>query len=104
MTRLRSPVVPLTRFRPAPQHLRHAPRLGNAAARRVGRLGVEHFTDGPDAEVVERGDAAAEERARAGHIAGMHLQPGVNPGADEPPPNGTLMVRRVTRAKTAIVE
>ena len=35
--------------RPTAQNLGHAPGLGDAAARRVGRLGVEDFADGTDA-------------------------------------------------------
>ena len=55
-------------FRPAAQHLRHAPRLRDAAAGRVRRFGVEDFGDRADAERGERVEQPCEERARAGAI------------------------------------
>ena len=41
------------RFYPAAQCFRHAPRLGDATARSVGRLGIEDLAKGADARFVE---------------------------------------------------
>ena len=51
----------LRRLHPAPQHLRHAPRLRHAASRRAGLLGVEDFADLAETGVAEvwRGSRAA---------------------------------------------
>ena len=46
---------------PAAQHFRHAPRLRDAAARRVGLLGVEDLADRPDARFVEMREKPVEE-------------------------------------------
>src|SRR4051794_13509403 len=83
------------RLHPAPQRLRHAPRLRDAAAGGEGRLGVEDLADRADAGVVEVREHRLEETARAGVILGMHLQPGIDEWADQPAPDGALMIRGV---------
>src|SRR6185369_13208965 len=91
------------RLHPATQDLGHAPRLRNASTRRVRLDGVEDLTDRAEAEVVECRDTAIEKAPRARGILRMHLEPRVDPGADEPRPDRALMVRRVARAQVAEV-
>src|SRR5262249_39944046 len=43
----------LCRLQPAAQHLGDAPRLGNAAARRVGSLGIEDLADLSNARLTQ---------------------------------------------------
>src|SRR6185437_7167604 len=88
---------------PAAKHLRHAPRLRDAAAWCVRRRGVEDLADRAEAERAERVDAALEKAPRAGAVVGMHLEPGVDPRPDQPRPHGALMVRRVAGAQVAEV-
>ena len=52
------------------QHFGHAPRLGDAAARRVRRLGVEDLADRPEARLAQMGLEAAERLPRAGRSSG----------------------------------
>src|SRR5471030_2810209 len=52
------PVCPASNLRacrlhPATQHLRHAPRLRDAPAWRIGGLGVKNFADGTDACLIQ---------------------------------------------------
>ncbi len=88
---------------PASQLLGHAPGLRDAAARRVGRLGVEDLRDGPHPEVVEVAGEPGEKAARADAVVGMHLEPGVHPRANEPPPHRALVVGCVARSQVAVV-
>src|SRR6185312_15404485 len=86
---------------PAAQHFRHAPRLRDAAAGRVRGRRVEDLADRAEAERAERADASLEKAPRAGSIAGVHLEPGVDPRADQPRPDRALVVRRVARPQIA---
>ena len=61
------------RLRPAPEHLRHAPRLRDAAAGRVRSLGVENLADRSEPELAECGDAAL--RGTAAHRRGRRDAP-----------------------------
>ena len=68
----------VTRINPGAGHQRahrlgDAPGLGDAAARREGRLGVEDLADGPEAGLGELLLEADEKAASAGAIAGVGL-------------------------------
>src|SRR5438874_10879414 len=91
------------RCHPAPQDFGDAPRLRNATPRRVRLLGVKDLTDGADTKVVERGDAAVEKTTCALRIAGMHLEPRIDPRTDKPGPYRALMIRGITRTQIAEV-
>src|ERR1700741_5135537 len=69
---------------PLPQHLGHAPRLGDAAARRKGRLGAKKPAEVADARRPQVRLEAFQEAAGAGPVVGVHPQPGVHKGADQP--------------------
>ena len=74
------------RFQPCPQRFGHAPRLGDAAARRVRRFGVEDFADRPHTRLAEMiAEAGNNSRAPAWSL-GMHLQPGVHKRTGQPCP------------------
>src|SRR5438105_2449075 len=85
------------RREPAAQDLGHAPGLGHAAARGVGRLGVEDFADGADAGLAQVGPEALQEGPRAGALTRMELEPGVDVGSDEPGPDRALVIGGVPR-------
>ena len=62
-TRSWRPMRRSSRAVPGAQQLGHAPRLGDAAARRVRRLGVEDLADRSDARLIEvRHDSRLEKR------------------------------------------
>src|SRR2546428_18887 len=86
-----------------PQHLRHAPRLRCAAARLVGRLGIEDFADRSDAGFSEMRFEAVQESQCAGGVGRMYFEPGVDERSDQPGPDSSLMVCGVARAKIAVV-
>src|SRR6185503_20208813 len=65
-------------LQPRPEHLRDAPRLGDAAARREGLLGVEDFADRPDARLHLVMLEAGEAFARTGQVARIDPQIGVD--------------------------
>ena len=46
---------------------------------------------------------AVEQPPRAGAVVGMHLQPGVDERADQPGPDGALVIGGVARAQVAVV-
>src|SRR5438034_6543611 len=62
------------RLYPASQHLGDAPRLGDAAARRVRLLGIEDFTDCTEPELSQLRDERIEKAARTTIVVRMHLQ------------------------------
>ena len=98
-----SPRVRLRGEGPAPQDLGDAPRLRDAAPRRVGLHRVEDLADRADAGLVEVRDEAVEEAPRARAVLGMHLEPRVDERADEPRPDGALVIRGIARAEIAVV-
>src|SRR6185436_9136664 len=75
-----------------PQHLGDAPGLRDAAARHVGRLGVEDLADRSHAAIAEMPIEAAEQAARAGAILRVRLQPGVDERSDQPRPHRALVI------------
>ena len=67
----RNEAVLLRGFDPAAEDFRDAPCLGDAASRRVGRVGVEDLADGADAGLVEMRDESSEKPAGGGGLVGM---------------------------------
>lgn len=90
-------------FHPAPQHFRHTPGLRDTPPRGERCLGIEDLADGPEAGLPQVWDQPLEHLARPSLIFGVHPQPGIDQGPEEPGPDSPLMVRRITRAQTAIV-
>src|SRR5688572_29479872 len=89
------------RLHPAPQEFRHAPRLRDAAAGRVGRLGVENLADGAEAGLAQMRDEAIEKVSRGSRVVRVQLHPSVDIGADQPSPDGALMIGSVAGAEVA---
>src|SRR5688572_29855598 len=89
--------------RPTAQHFGHAPRLSNAAAGRIRRFGVENFADRTDASLVKMSHEAFEECANRVAIVRMSAMPRVNQWADQPSPDGSLMIGRVACPQVAVV-
>src|SRR5580698_3422466 len=81
----------------------NAPCLGDAGASRVRFLRVEDLADGADARLAEVRLEGGEETLRFFAAIGIHLQPGVYEGSDQPAPDCALMVGSVSRAKVAVV-
>src|ERR1051325_6507899 len=88
-------------FQPAPEHLRPAPGLRDAAARRVRLPRVEHFADRANAVVVHAFWGTFEELPRRGVFSRMHFQPCVDERSDEPRPDRALVIRAVSRTEIA---
>src|SRR5437868_4910061 len=84
---------------PRPERLGDAPRLRDAPARRVRRLGVEDLADRAEARLAEVRDEAVEAAPRAREVARVELQPCVDVRAREEGPDRPLVVRRVARAE-----
>src|SRR5258708_39074021 len=92
-----------SRLHPAAEDLGDAPRLRDAPARRVRLRRVEDLGDRSDAIFAEVLDEAVEVAPRTDAVVWVELEPGVDPGPDEPCPDRALMVRRVARAQIAEV-
>src|ERR1044071_2092404 len=71
------------------------------AARREWRLGVEDLIDRADATLRKVLLEAAHKTAGFRACIGMHLEPGVDERADQPSPNGALVIGRVAGAQIA---
>src|SRR6185437_13722247 len=91
------------RLHPAPQGFGDAPGLGDAAARGVGRLGVEDFADGTDALLVQVRHQALQKPPRLRGMPGVQFQPGVDVGTDQPRPYRALMIGGVARTQVAVI-
>ena len=102
-TQARSRLGPDCVFSRHAEHFGDAPRLRDAAARNVRRLGVEDLADRAHARLVEVRLETIEQRARTGAVLGMQLQPRVDEGPNQPGPDGALMVRGVARPQVAVV-
>ena len=87
---------------PCPQHLRHAPCLGDAAARREGWIAVEDFADAAYAVVSQVVDEGLQEGAGQLTVA-VDAQVGADERAEQPAPNSALVVGAVTLAQVAAV-
>src|SRR4051794_14479896 len=90
-------------LQPASQHFGDAPRLGDASARQVRRVGIEYFADLADARLVEPLIESGEQFAEGRAIGAGQLQRRVDVRADQPRPDGALMIRGVARPQIAIV-
>src|SRR4051812_39794174 len=85
----------------AAQGFGDAPGLRDAAARREWRLGIEDLVDRADAALGKVLLEAAEETACFRASFGMDLEPGVDERADQPSPDGALVIGRVAGAQIA---
>ena len=81
------------------EYLGDAPCLCHASARSIRLLGVEDLADRADAGLIQVRLESFEHLAGAGSIARVHFQPRVDVRADEPGPDGALMVRGITCAE-----
>src|SRR5438105_3631749 len=86
---------------PAAQHFSDTPCLGNTAARRERRFGIENLTDRSDAGFVQVRPKADQKVARAGAIVQVDLEPGINERPDQPGPDGSLMISRIASPEIA---
>src|SRR6185295_7868846 len=64
---------------------------------------VKHFADRADAGVAEMRCKSIHEFACTLEIVGIDPQPRVDERPDEPAPDGTLVICRITRAKISVV-
>ena len=94
---------PLGKLHPDAQHLSHAPRLRDAAARCKRQLGVEHFANRSNTRIVEMMDETCDGRLCAFVILRVDLQPSVHERSNQPRPHGALMISGIARAKIAEV-
>src|SRR3954470_4955490 len=83
------------------EHFGDAPGLGDAAARRERRLGIEDLADRADRGLAEMRLEPGQEAARALLVVGMGAQPWVDERADQPGPYRPLMIGRVARPQVA---
>src|SRR5712692_10997574 len=83
------------------QHFGDTPGLGDAAARGEGRLGIEDLADRADASFGEVGFKAVEKTPCGLALIRMHLEPGIDKGADQPCPYRALVVGRIAGAQIA---
>src|SRR5581483_7678825 len=86
-----------------PQHLGHAPRLRDAAARRIRRFRIEDLADRSDARIVEVLDESRQHLLRPVDVVRIHLQPRVDEWTDQPGPHRALVIRRVATPEIAEV-
>src|SRR5204862_273520 len=77
--------------------------LRDAAARRVRLLGVEDLADGADARLRLMMLEARQHLTRAREVTRIHTQIGIDVRADEPRPDGALVIGRVARPQVAVV-
>src|SRR3569833_2270721 len=80
-----------------------APGLRDAAARCERWDRVEHLADRADTRFAEVRDEAFELRASLGDVIRLQPHPRVDVGTDQPAPHGALVIRRIARAKVAVV-
>ncbi len=88
---------------PTAERFGDAPGLRNAAALLKRSLGIEDFADCADRSLEHLRVEPVDEFPCACAIVGVYLQPCIDEGTDQPSPNCTLMVCRITRPKVAIV-
>src|SRR2546425_702521 len=90
-------------FHPAPEHFRHTPGLCDTPTRCERLLSIEDLADRTESCLIQLRDKTLEQVARSSPVLGVHPQPCIDKGPDEPGPYCPLMVRRITRAQVAIV-
>lgn len=88
-------------FAPAAQYLCYAPCLGDATARSEWLLGIEDLADLPHAGSPKLAIKGAQKLSGMVDIVVVHLQPGINKRADQPRPNGALVVRSISRVQVS---
>src|SRR5262245_10151648 len=86
---------------PTAQHFSHAPRLRNTPTRYEGLIGIKNFTDGSHPGFSQMGSKSFQEDARSGEVVAMNFQPCVNKRSNQPSPDGSLMVSRISGAQIA---
>src|SRR5687768_14651889 len=87
----------------APEDFGHAPRLCHTSSGNVRLCGVEDLPDRSYARFIQMRLEPIEQPSRAGAIRGIHPEPGIDEGTDQPGPDGALVVGRVARAQIAVV-
>ena len=90
------------RFLPHPQHLRHGPRLGDAAARREGRVAVKDLAQAAQAMRCQLLEQRLQKGPRGRRVA-VDAQVGADKGTDQPAPHGAPVVGSVPRAPVAAI-
>src|SRR6185369_5801406 len=91
----------LSSLNPASQYFSHAPGLCDATAGKMWVASVKHFANATNSVVVEMLGKGFEKFPSAGLVLGMHFQPRINEGPDQPGPHCSLMVSAVTRTEVA---
>src|ERR1700685_4841466 len=87
----------------AAQDFRHAPGLRATAARREGWFRIEDFADGADASLPQMRPEPFEEAARSFEIVRVHFNPRIDERANEPSPDGALVIGGIARAQVDII-
>src|SRR5262245_6282157 len=87
----------------AAQHFRYAPGLGNTSSCSIRSFGVEDLADRPDAGFRQVLLEPVQELTCALAVLRIGLQPGVHEGANQPRPDGTLVIGRVPRPEIPVV-
>src|SRR5262245_55707670 len=93
----------LSSLQPAAQRFGDAPRLGNAAARRVVALGIEDLAELPNARLAQVRHQPVEQVPCPDVVVGIQLQINVNKWADQPRPHSPLVVGGITGAQVAVI-
>src|SRR5688500_18762537 len=89
--------------RSCPDQFRHAPGLGDATPGLERLLGIEDLADRPDAGLPEVLVEAVHHRPGFVAALGKRLEPGVHERAEEPGPDGALVVGAVPGPEVAVV-
>ena len=89
-------------FFPHPQHLRHGPRLGDAATRGKGWIAVKDLAEAAQA-VRSPLPQQRVQKGPGGRRVAVYAQVSARKGADQPAPDGALVVGGVARATVAAI-
>src|SRR5579883_1064121 len=79
------------------QHLGNAPRLGATSTRRVGRFRVKDLADTADARADQMLSETQSHRLQFVELVGINATPSVDKWSDQPRPDGTLVIRKISR-------
>ena len=85
------------------QNFRNTPGLCHATSRSERSLCIEYFTDRPHSIFIEVFLKAAQERLKRSDIVRISAMPCVAEGANQPSPDGSLMVGCIPCPEIAIV-
>src|SRR5689334_3550377 len=83
------------------EHFGNAPRLRDAAARRVRGLCIRDLTHRPDTRLTQVPVECVQRRTRGSYAIRIGFQPGVHERSDQPRPDRPLVIRGVPAAKIA---